>query len=109
MVVAVFLNGLNMLVVAAWKLHVKVGGKFDQLVFRRYIVRSLMHSINPTVIQAGPGPRPLDKVRIDGLHHHLSRNGKQARCTVCMKNCRMKCTKCDVPLHIHRELDYHTQ
>ena len=35
-----FLNGLNMLVVAAWKLHVEVGGKFDQLAFRRYIVRS---------------------------------------------------------------------
>jgi len=104
-----FLNGLNMLVVAAWKLHVEVGGKFDQLAFRRYIVRSLMHSVNPSAVQAGPGPRPLDEVRKDGLHHHLSRNDKQARCRVCMKNCRMKCTKCDVPLHIHCELAYHTQ
>ena len=43
-----FLNGLSMLDVAAWKLHVEVGGKFDQLAFRRYIVRSLMHSVNPS-------------------------------------------------------------
>jgi len=104
-----FLNGLNMLVVAAWKLHVEVGGKFDQLAFRHYIVRSLIHSVNPSGVQAGPRPRPLDEVRKDGLHHHLSSNDKQARCRVCMKNCRMKCTKCDVPLHIHCELDYHTQ
>ena len=104
-----FLNGVNMLVVAAWKLHVEVGGKFDQLAFRRYIVRSLMHSVNTSAPSAGPGPRPLDEIRRDGLNHHLSRNDKQARCRLCMKNCRMKCTKCDVPLHIHCELDYHAQ
>ena len=79
------------------------------LAFRRYIVRSLMHSVNPSAPQAGPRPRPLDEVRKNGLNHHLSRNDKQARRRLCMKNCRMKCTKCDVPLHIHCELDYHTQ
>ena len=73
-----FLNGLNMLVFAAWKLHVEVevGEKFDQLAFRRYIVRSLMHSVNPSAPQAGPRPRPLDEVRKDGLNNHLSRNDK---------------------------------
>ena len=65
------------------------------LAFRRYIVRSLMHSVNgvnPSAPQAGPRPRLLDEVR----NHYLSRNDKQARCRLCMKNCRMKCTKCDV-------------
>jgi len=36
-------------------------------------------------------------------------NDKQASCILCMKKCWMKCTKCDVQLHMHCELDYHTQ
>ena len=43
------------------------------LAFRRYIVRSLMHSVNPSAPQTGPRPRPLDEVRKHGLNHHLSR------------------------------------
>jgi len=103
------MNDLHMLAVAEWKLHVKVGGTFDQLAFRHYIVRCLMHSVNSSAPQTGPRLGPLDRVRKHGLNHHLACNDKQARCILCMKNCRMKCTKCDMPLHMHCELDYHTQ
>jgi hypothetical protein len=96
-----------MLVVAAWRIHVEVGGTFDQLSFRRFIVRSLMHSVKSSTIPTGPGARSLDEVRKDGLNHHLVSNEKQARCRLCMKNCRLKCTKCDVPLHLHCEQDFH--
>ena len=62
-----------MLVVAAWKLHVEVGGKFDQLAFRRFFDAFREPECSA---QAGPRPRPPDEVRKDGLNHHLSRNDK---------------------------------
>jgi len=104
-----FLNGVNMLVVAAWRLHVELGGTFDQLSFRRHVVRSLMNSVTSNVPSTGPSSRPLADVRKDGVSHHIVSNDKQARCRLCMKNCRLKCTKCDVPLHLHCEQVYHAQ
>jgi len=104
-----FLNGINMLVVAAWRIHVELGRTFDQLSFRRYIVRSLMNSVNSNTAATGPNPRPMEEVRTDGVSHHLVSNDKQARYRFCMKNCRLKCMKCDVPLHLHCEQNHHSE
>ena len=104
-----FVNAINMAVVAAWKVHTEVGGTFDQLSFRRHIVRCLLQDVQSPRKLTGPGTRPLDDVRTDGVQHHLVSNEKQARCRLCMKNCRLRCDKCDVPLHLHCERQYHAR
>jgi len=98
-----------MLIVAAWKLHVEVGGKFDRLSFRRYIVCGMMYAVKPVAPRTGPGARPVEDVRKDGVEHHLMTNDKQSRCRVCTNNCRLKCTKCNVPLRLHCKQAYHAK
>lgn len=78
-----FINGINMLVAAAWRLHVEVGGKFDQLAFRGFIVRSLMQTKKSTSLQTGPSHRPLEERR-EGLDHHFAQNQHAGSC--CMAN-----------------------
>lgn len=105
-----FVNGLNMAVTAAWRLHVEVGGNFDHLAFRRYIVRTLLkRSDKPPTALSGPGSHPVDDVRFDGVGHHLTPSSRQARCRLCKKNARLHCSKCEVPLHLHCEEQYHAK
>ncbi|XP_029454806.1 piggyBac transposable element-derived protein 3-like [Rhinatrema bivittatum] len=99
-----FVNGINMAVVAAWRLHVEVGGTFDHLEFRRDIVRTLLQlSEHRTPSKSGPSSRPVSDVRFDGYNHHLTSSEKQGRCRMCKKNSRLVSTKCRVPLHLHCE------
>ncbi|XP_029475784.1 piggyBac transposable element-derived protein 3-like [Rhinatrema bivittatum] len=75
-----FVKGINMAVVAAWCLHVEVGGKFDHLEFRRYIVRTLLQrSEHRTPSTSGPSSRPGSDVRFDGHNHH-QRNKEDVGC-----------------------------
>lgn len=105
-----FINSLNLMVVAAWRVHVTVGGQHDQLSFRRHVVRMLLHSGGTAAgAQTGPGAKPLDEVRTDGVQHHLVPTGKQSRCRLCGKNARLECSKCRVPLHLHCESTYHAE
>ena len=102
-----FINSINLMVVASWRLHVAVGGKHDQLSFRRYIVRMLLHAAGTTSAQIGPGAKPMNEIRTDGVEHHLVPAGKQSRCRECGKNARLQRGKCHVPLHLHCKCKYH--
>lgn len=75
-----------MMVVASWRLHVELGGSFDQLMFSRYIVRILIQSATQMTPLTGPGTIPMNEVRTDGVGHHLVTSEKQRRYKMCMKN-----------------------
>lgn len=107
-----FVNGINMLVVASWRIHCELGGKHDQLTFRRLLVSKLMNSCEAEKVSlTGPHPRPFDDVRTDDFGHHLVRmeDGRQRRCKECNKNARLQCLKCNVPLHLHCEQKFHSK
>ena len=61
-----------------------VGGEFDQLEFKRYIVRRLMNTSSQASVTllTGPQSRPILEIRTDDIGHHLARNGLQRRCYV---------------------------
>lgn len=103
-----FNNCINMAMVAAWRIHVTLGGSFDHLHFRRYIVRTLLRcSDRRRELQCGPGTKPNDDIRYDRFGHHLASNQKQGRCRLCKKTARLLCMKCNVYLHLHCEKEYH--
>lgn len=102
------MNSINMMVVASWRLHVECGGSFDQLNFRRYIVRVLMQSPTQRAPLTGPGTIPMAEIRTDGIDHHLVTADKQRRCKMCTKNARLMCVKCNVALHLHCEQEFHS-
>jgi hypothetical protein len=80
-----FLNGICMAAVAAWRLHVELGGSFDQLAFRRYLVRTLLQrSDKPRAVLSGPSSKPVDDVRYDGMQHHLVQNDKHRQDADCV-------------------------
>jgi len=102
-----FVNGRNMVVVAAWRAHVEVGGLFDQLEFCRHVMRALVQSTNKVLpSSSGPASHPVADVRYDGINHHLP-SEQQGRCRLCQKNVRLYCEKCMVPLHHHCEKQYY--
>ena len=104
----IFLNSINMMVVAAWRLHVGLGGSHDQLSFRRNVVCALLSSCpDARSGETGVGRKPVMELRTDHVDHHMVANSKQARCRWCQRNSRLKCSKCDVPLHLHCEAAYH--
>lgn len=97
-----FLNVVNVSVVAAWRLHCTFATqKMDHLTFLREITLCLLKTelIEPRR-QVGGGPHPPlpDYLRFDGIGHHRM-SCSQGRCRVCLANTRTKCGKCDARLH----------
>lgn len=98
-----FLNALNISVVAAWKVHCNVSAdKMDHLSFRRSVTLSLLKFDETSYVrkQVGGGATANlpNSVRFDGVGHHKI-TCSQGRCKICQKNARYKCSKCDVRLH----------
>ena len=99
-----FLNAVNMSVVAAWKVHQHLHrGETDHLSFRRDIVMCLMKTDTPAVTTVSAGRRVdlPDDVRFDGVGH-TSSTFSEGRCRVCSKNTKKGCLKCDAHLHSDR-------
>ena len=67
-------------------LHVECGGSFDQLSFRRYIVRVLIQSANQRTTGQD---QYMAQIRTDGIGHHLITADKQRRSKICKKNARL--------------------
>jgi len=112
-----FLNALNVSVVAAWRIHcavTDVADRLDHLTFRRNLAISLLKA-GPGVErrQVGGGHQadlpPV--VRYDGIGHKRIQCS-QGRCRVCSKNTTVMCAKCNARLHSDRGktcfVDYHT-
>ena len=52
----------------------------------------------PRVRLGGPTALVPDHIRRDGINHECV-SYKQTRCIVCKKNSRLKCRKCNKPIH----------
>lgn len=98
---SLFINAINVSVVAAWRLHCQLHplDKLTHLQFRRQITLCLLKT-SATRAQTGGGHHadlPTD-VRFDGVGH-IRMDSTQGRCVLCGKNCRHSCEKCNVRLH----------
>lgn len=97
-----FLNVVNVSVVAAWRLHCSIARqKMDHLSFLREVALCLLKTeLDEPRRQTGGGPHSdlPDYLRFDGVGHHRM-SCPQGRCRVCQANTRTKCAKCDARLH----------
>jgi len=95
-----FINGLNIAVVAAWKLHSRVtppSEALSHLNFRREVVHGLIRCISRQRLGGPTAPVP-QCVRYDGVEHYLA-TATQGRCAYCGSNARKMCEKCGKRLH----------
>lgn len=102
-----FSNGLNLCVVASWKLFEELHGKNkkNHLEFRREVTMHLLKS-NPRV-HSRPGPRVQPSLALRKTDRHYLLEARQGRCACCKKNCRLKCWECEKNLHLHCFPIYH--
>lgn len=97
-----FVNLINVVMIAAWRIHCQVEpAKLSHLEFRRHVTLCLLkvdiaHPPRPSSTAALPG-----EVRYDGINHMLGTT-TQGRCKVCQKNTKNMCKKCGVRLHTER-------
>lgn len=96
-----FSHALNLAVVAAFRFyqHVNNNDKITHLEFRRTIAVCLI-KVNATQRKRKGGPTApvVRDIRLDGINHIVT-TCSQGRCSVCQKNTRLKCSKCDKRLH----------
>jgi Transposase IS4 len=94
-----YTHALNLCVVAAWRVHVDVGGKLDQLEFLRYIVRTLLQGSVSS--RRAVSRTILPDIRYDGVGHKLDKGKTEGRCKFegCGKNTMYMCLKCNKRLH----------
>ena len=107
-----FLNVINLTVVAAWRVYNNLhGGELDHLGFRRQVTICLVKITRPLVDYGRPATLP-DDVRYGGIGHTLQ-HVSEGRCRVCGKNTKKACSKCDARLHSDRGKtcfnSYHTR
>lgn len=112
-----FLNALNVSIVAAWRIHCAVADadqKQDHLSFRRSLAISLLKAGPESERRQVGGGHQADlppAVRYDGVGHTRVQCS-QGRCRVCSKNTTVMCAKCCARLHSDRGktcfVDYHT-
>jgi len=107
-----FLNALNVSIVAAWRIHCAVtdaADRLDHLTVRRNLAISLLKA-GPGVErrQVGGGHQvdlpPVD--RYDGIDHNRIQCS-QGRCRVCSKNTTVMCAKCNSDRGKTCFVDYH--
>jgi len=97
-------NGINLSIVAAWRIHCALSSApISHLQFRREVTICLLKTPleNPRTRPLGGGGLIVGLPSIlcyDGLDHHKV-STTQGRCKICKKNIRLKCEKCDVRLH----------
>lgn len=97
----------------AWQLHRHMGGKMDHLSFRRRISTLLISTYGKPSATL-PSGSSCD-IRFDRKDHLLTENTRQAdgkckqlRCNHCHNKTTTRCIKCDVPLHVKCNVEYHT-
>ena len=95
-----FINALNVSIVAALRIHCYVEvNKMSHLDFRREITLCLLKSSKVRKQNGGGHISDLpNDIRFDGIVH-MRQSTTQGRCKVCLKNVRVMCSKCAVRLH----------
>jgi hypothetical protein len=95
-----FANGLNMAVVAAWRLHCHLHGKESQshLEFRREIVLVALKTGLESYRSRKGGPTSKLPAAVTSSRHFLS-STTQGRCVVCQKNTKKMCGFCEKRMH----------
>ena len=96
------INGLNVLVVATWRLHCALAAKpMSHLAFRRKIALCLLKTPTEFLrsqVTGGRVPHLPSSLRFDGVDH-TKVTCTQGRCKMCQINTRYICDKCEVRLH----------
>ena len=90
-----FINVINLSVIAAWRLYCQTDQKISHLEFRSQIALCLLKA-GPQRgrISMSAGTLPAN-VRFDGMDHTLG-STTQGRCKVCSKNTKNMCRKCNI-------------
>ena len=102
-----YTHAINICTVAAWRIHVELGGQMDQLQFLRYIVRTLLQG---QFSRAPMMPRQVIRdIRYDGINHTLIKGPSQGRCKMpgCGTHTWYQCGKCNTRLHQKCFASYH--
>ena len=100
-----FLNALNISVVAGWRIHTKfTDNNLSHLEFRSKVSLCLFKSVPSSTSFKRPRMSSFpDNVRFDGFEHNKVRY-TQGRCIVCKKkNTMYQCARCLVHLHYDRD------
>ena len=94
-----FVNVINIAVVAAWKLQCKVlpSQHLSHLEFRREVVAGLLRNVSRHRL-GGPTASVPSCIRYDGYDHYIE-STSQGRCALCGKNTKKRCIKCSKRLH----------
>ena len=95
-----FINFLNVTVVAAWRIYCRIGQqKVSHLKFRRQVTLCLLKA------DEEPKNRPKfelpQDVRFDKINHFRGQTS-QGRCQICKNNTKTMCKKFNVRLHAER-------
>ncbi|XP_029459182.1 piggyBac transposable element-derived protein 3-like [Rhinatrema bivittatum] len=104
-----FSNGLNMAVVAAWKIHCHLLGKeaMSHLDFLREVSTVAMKcGLSSYRIRKG-GPTASISADVKASQPHFLSTTSQGRCAVCSKNTKKWCKFCGKRLHEKCFPDYH--
>ena len=102
-----FINAINMAVVAAWRIHCQVhesSQTITHLEFRRELVLGLLKGSSRKRLGGPAAPVPAC-VRFDGVEHYIE-STTQGRCAEC-RNTKKHCAKCEKRLHEHCFALYH--
>jgi len=104
-----FVNALNIAIIAAWKIHCKVlpSQHLTHLEFRHEVVAGLLKCISCGRL-GGPTAAVPSGVRYDGFEHYIE-STSQGRCAYCAKNTMKRCVKCAKRLHEICFQLYHTK
>jgi DNA excision repair protein ERCC-6 len=104
----IFTHGLNLCVVAAWRVHVHLGGNMSHLSFLREIVRCLLKT-EQHAVPLDPRTQ-LPDIRYDGVGHRCVKGRTEGRCKLagCKNNTFFRCSKCNQRLHQKCFVAYHT-
>ena len=103
-----FLNAVNIAVVASWRMHCKLcaaGDSLPHLQFLREVVYGLLRGVQRQRLGGHTAPVP-GSVRFDGSSHYLE-TVKQGRCNYCKSNTTKQCGKCNKRLHERCFVAYH--
>ena len=97
-----FINVLNVSVVAAWRIHYQLEkNKLSYLKIRRHIALYLLKAEQANKRMSESSAGLPAKAQFEGLNHLLG-STTQVRCKVCKKNTKNVCVKCEVRLHAKR-------